>query len=97
VLAGCQLAHIVELTQALSAEGIQLQWQWQDTRDALRTALKGAALAGGITALVTKDADAAMWAALAGGLAGAAISIRRSYRAALHGTEQLRVLALEAG
>jgi hypothetical protein len=85
-----------ELAQELAAEGIQFDHGLATAGDVAKGAVVGAILVGGITALLTEDAKAALWAAAAGGAIGAAVTAARTYQAALHGTSSVRVLALSA-
>lgn len=85
-----------KLTQALAAEGIRLDEDKVAAREIAKDALLGALVAGAFTALLTDDSESALWAAAAGGVVGAAVGATRTYKAALHGTSSLRVLALGA-
>jgi hypothetical protein len=84
-----------KLTAELAAQGIRQQWTRAATGEVVKFAVGGALIAGGLTALLTRDPKATAWAAAAGGLAGAALGGTRVYRAALHGTSKLLVLTVD--
>lgn len=97
VLLSRSVGNLVELYRELAIEGIQLQWTSQSVGEVAKQALVGAVIVGGIAAILTGDGKSTLLAAAAGGAAVAAIGVARSYRAALHGTREVRVLSLEPG
>lgn len=83
-----------DLQNDLAQEGVRLEWNDRAAGQVALHALAGAALIGGLTALITDDARASLVMAAAGGLAGAAVGARRVYMAAVNGTSSLRVLTV---
>ena len=81
------------LKRESTAVGIELRWSPEDSAKVTKFALGGALLAGGITGLATKDLRSALFAAIGGGLAGAAVGVSRVYGAHLAGGGIQRVLA----
>ena len=82
VLLGGAVAGFKKLSDELAAQGVSLQWTPQATGAVVKFGAGGALLAGLLTALLTKNPQAALWAAAAGGLAGAAVGGSRVYLAA---------------
>lgn len=82
------------LREDLQKQGITLTVGSFSTEDMMSTALAGALLAGGITALATRDLSSACWGAAAGAVFGACLNANDQYRALLHGTQDLRVLTM---
>lgn len=83
-----------ELVRDLNDKGIRLNLGTTASGEIAKGALVGALLAGGLAALMTENTESALLAAAAGGAAGAAVQAARTYQAILHGTAELRVLAL---
>lgn len=83
-----------QLVRDLAAHGVRIDWTPDNTAIA-RFALSGAALGGVTAAICTRNVTGAVLGALAGGLGGAALGTTLVYRAAVHGTRDLRVVALE--
>jgi hypothetical protein len=83
-----------DLQNDLAGAGIHVEWNDHATGRTALHALTGAALIGGLTALITEDAKAAVIMAVAGGLAGAAFGTHRMYKARLNGMSSLRVLTV---
>lgn len=86
---------LVMLKQDLAAGGIEPRWEGADTGIIAGHALAGAAIAGIIAAALGGDDRTALYAAVAGAAAGAAVGMHSVYEARLIGTAHLRVLSIE--
>ncbi len=82
------------LQRELGAAGIDVRWNAKDTSKLLGHVVTGALIVGGIAAAFTGDFKTALYAAGAGGAAGAAIAVHRAYEARLIGASRVRVLAI---
>lgn len=83
------------LVRELQAAGVNLEWNDGDLAKVKRYGLGGAIVGAAATGLYTRSLAGAVLGAIAGALAGAAIGTALVYRAALHGTRELRVVTLE--
>jgi hypothetical protein len=90
------LVGLRSLQQELNDQGVRLQWTTDATLNVAGHALVGAAFTMLLTALLTEDAEATLWAGAAGALAGGTLATARIYRATLHGAAEQRALTLSA-
>lgn len=95
VVIACTLDRWERLSQELAAAGVRVVWTDSDSAKVKRFALGGAVLGGVAAAVYTRDPVVMVLGAVAGGLGGAALGTTLVYRAAIHGTHDLRVLTLE--
>lgn len=95
VVIGASVSACEQLSRALAAQGIRIEWTEGDAATVKRFAFGGAVVAGITAALYTRSLAGAVLGAVAGGLAGAALGTTLVYRAAVHGAHDLRIVTLE--
>ena len=95
VVIATSLSAREQLARDLAPHGVRIDWTSDNTATVEGFALGGAVVGGVTAAICTRNVAGALLGALAGGLAGAALGTALVYRAAVHGTHDLCVLALE--
>jgi hypothetical protein len=95
VVIGVSVNACEQLSRELAAQGVRIEWTEGDAATVKRFAFGGAIVGGIAAALYTRSLSGAVLGAAAGGLAGAALGTTLVYRAAVHGTRDLRVVTIE--